>query len=48
MKELKSRMNDILGYDNESKVFEFAVIESAFGSFEFISDGDQWLIVSAG
>ncbi len=26
-KELKSRMNDILGYDNESKVFEFAVIE---------------------
>ena len=27
---------------------EFAVIESEFGFFEFISDGTQWLIVSAG
>ena len=34
--------------DNSIQGIEFAVIESAFGSFEFISDGDQWLIVSAG
>lgn len=27
---------------------QFAVIESGFGFFEFISDGTQWLIVSAG
>ena len=33
---------------NSIQGIEFAVIESAFGSFEFISDGDQWLIVSAG
>lgn len=34
--------------ENSIQGIEFAVIESAFGSFEFISDGDQWLIVSAG
>ena len=27
-KELKEKMNNILGYDNESKVFEFAVVEA--------------------
>ncbi len=26
--ELKERMKDIIGYDNESKVFEFAIIEA--------------------